>query len=103
MQVPLRTCIGCRKKAPQSELLRVAIHAEHPGSPPQATLDAGRRHPGRGAWIHPDSECIRHAKRSKAVARSARRAVDTAELFAQLEQKFPENNRQPVNESGSER
>lgn len=103
MPVPLRTCIGCRKKAPQSELLRIAIRAEHPGSTPQATLDVGRDHPGRGAWIHPNAECIRRADRSNAVSRSARRAVTTVELFAALAQRVPGNLPSNSYESGSER
>ncbi|MFZ0173042.1 MAG: YlxR family protein [Acidimicrobiales bacterium] len=43
MPEPVRTCIGCRRRAPQSELVRI-VHAD-------GGLLVSRTAPGRGAWL----------------------------------------------------
>jgi predicted RNA-binding protein YlxR (DUF448 family) len=42
--------------------------------------DPRRRHPGRGAWVHPDIGCLRLAERRRAFPRALRSAgeLDTA-------------------------
>jgi predicted RNA-binding protein YlxR (DUF448 family) len=50
---PIRTCVGCRRRRPQGELLRVARRPD--GS---VHVDAGRRGPGRGAYVCPDVQCV---------------------------------------------
>ena len=44
--VPERTCIGCRQRAPRTQLLRLVLT-------PSGELDVDARavRPGRGAWI----------------------------------------------------
>ena len=51
MSVPVRTCVGCGARAAQADLLRFTAAA--------GTLrrDVGRRHPGRGAYLHRDAAC----------------------------------------------
>ncbi len=46
----------------------------------QVVLDAERRVPGRGAWLHPDRECFETALKRRAFSRAFRRAVQTAQL-----------------------
>ncbi|MEO5920556.1 MAG: YlxR family protein, partial [Pseudolysinimonas sp.] len=46
---PVRTCLGCRQRAPRSSLLRVVARDG------RAVVDTAARLPGRGAWVHPDS------------------------------------------------
>lgn len=80
MAIPLRTCVGCRKVVypsllGQADLLRIAILDG------KAVVDARRRQPGRGAWVHRTPTCVRNAARG-GLARSFRRAVDPAELLA---------------------
>ena len=53
--VPVRTCVGCRQRAPQAALLRVVL------SGGRVVADAGRRLPGRGGYVHPASDCVRRA------------------------------------------
>lgn len=64
-------CVGCRKRAAKSELLRVTVGSGVRGQPvvapdPQATA------PGRGAHLHPTAECYDLAVRRKAFGRALR-------------------------------
>ena len=64
---PLRTCIGCRTVRPQHELNRFVRNDD-------GTVVAGRRSPGRGAWLcRNSSACLAEAKHRKAFDRSFRR------------------------------
>ena len=68
---PVRTCIGCRQRAAKRELLRVTAGSEASGSPavvPDPTSTA----PGRGAHLHPTTECYDLAVRRKAFGRALR-------------------------------
>jgi predicted RNA-binding protein YlxR (DUF448 family) len=53
---PMRTCIGCRQSGPKSDLLRVVAQGSLLVPDPQ------RRLPGRGAYVHPVSECVAAAR-----------------------------------------
>jgi uncharacterized protein len=67
---PVRTCIGCRRQATKSELLRLTVGSVdgHPAVVPDPTGTA----PGRGAHLHPLRECYDLAVRRKAFARALR-------------------------------
>ncbi|MGH3354108.1 MAG: YlxR family protein [Nocardioides sp.] len=68
---PVRTCIGCRKRAAKRELLRVTAGSDRDGQlavVPDPTATA----PGRGAHIHPTRECFELAVRRKAFTRALR-------------------------------
>jgi uncharacterized protein len=79
---PIRTCVGCRTRAAASGLLRVVAVDE------TLVPDLRRRHPGRGAWMHPDIGCLRLAERRRAFPRALRSAgtLDTAAVYAYLTQ-----------------
>lgn len=74
-----RTCIGCRRKADASELIRIVLDGESPGV---VRVDPRRRMPGRGAHLHPSPDCLEAALRRRAFARALRSAtpVEVAEL-----------------------
>ncbi|MGX5695179.1 YlxR family protein [Agromyces soli] len=63
---PVRTCIGCRSRAPRSSLLRVVLLDS------RVVADAAAVRPGRGAWLHPTRECFRLAERRRAFGRALR-------------------------------
>ena len=66
----VRTCLGCRQRAARHELLRVV--ATDQGSGHTVVPDPGRRLPGRGASLHPRSECLALALRRRAFPRALR-------------------------------
>ena len=68
--VPVRTCIGCRVRAPKQELLRVVAGVSENG--PIVLADPDARQPGRGAYLHPTPECLALATRRRAISRALR-------------------------------
>jgi uncharacterized protein len=68
---PVRTCIGCRQRGLAVELLR--LKAVDDGNGQRAvTVDSTGRLPGRGAWLHPDPDCLESAVRRRAFGRALR-------------------------------
>nr|WP_255491816.1 YlxR family protein [Actinotalea sp. JY-7876] len=65
---PVRTCVGCRQRGQRSVLLRVV--RDDDGD--LAVVDPGRCRSGRGAWLHPDPECLDLAERRRALPRALR-------------------------------
>ena len=68
---PVRTCIGCRRRAAKNELLRVVAGSDADGHP-AVRPDPNGRAPGRGAHLHPTSECLDQAVRRRAFTRALR-------------------------------
>ncbi len=62
---PVRTCIGCGRKAAQPDLVRLKAEA---GS---VVVDRARSG-GRGAWLHPAAECLDRAIQRRSFARALR-------------------------------
>lgn len=62
----VRTCIGCRRRAPRSSLLRVVARGE------TVEPDAACRLPGRGAWVHRSHDCVETATARRAWSRALR-------------------------------
>ncbi|MFC4829669.1 YlxR family protein [Agromyces aurantiacus] len=77
---PVRTCIGCRSRAPRSSLLRVVAQQSRVLADESAVLH------GRGAWLHPTLECFRLAQRRRAFGRALRVTgeLDTSDLENRL-------------------
>ncbi|CAJ1500297.1 YlxR family protein [[Mycobacterium] kokjensenii] len=70
-QGPVRTCVGCRKRALTVELLRVVAVSTENGNG-AVIVDRAGNLPGRGAWLHPVAECLHAATRRRAIARALR-------------------------------
>ena len=64
-KIPQRQCVGCREMKDKRELIRVVKSPEG-----AISLDFGGRKPGRGAYVCPDAECLRRARRSRALERA---------------------------------
>jgi predicted RNA-binding protein YlxR (DUF448 family) len=65
---PERTCVGCRRKRGQDELVRLVADqgravAAWPGAP------------GRSAYLCPDQKCLEAAEKKRALARALRGPV----------------------------
>jgi predicted RNA-binding protein YlxR (DUF448 family) len=82
---PVRTCVGCRKRAEASELLRV-VAVERDGESIVIEPDPTRVRRGRGAHLHPDPACLALAERRRAFGRALRVSgvLDTGPLAALL-------------------
>lgn len=61
---PERSCVACRRKRPQPELLRLAR------TPDGLRLDPQRRLGGRGAYVCPDRAECRDPRRLRRFARA---------------------------------
>ena len=67
---PVRTCVGCRARVEQDEMVRIAVGLEGPA--------VGRSVPGRGAWVH--RRCIDAAVAKGRLARALRAGLSEAEI-----------------------
>jgi predicted RNA-binding protein YlxR (DUF448 family) len=76
---PIRTCIGCRRRAAKNELLRVVAGSDA-GGQPVISPDPNGRAPGRGAHLHPTSECLDQAVRRRAFTRALRVTVTLSDV-----------------------
>ncbi|MBM6724762.1 RNase P modulator RnpM [Pseudoflavonifractor phocaeensis] len=64
-KIPLRQCVGCRKMKPKPELIRVVKSPEG-----EVSLDFRGKKPGRGAYVCPQAECLKKARKSRALERA---------------------------------
>ncbi|MEU6356600.1 YlxR family protein [Streptomyces sp. NPDC047072] len=79
---PERTCVGCRERAAQKDLLRTVAVGDECVPDHRGTL------PGRGAYVHPALVCLDQAVRRRAFTRALRApgALDTKALRQYVEQ-----------------
>ena len=93
--VPLRTCVGCRRRRPRHELVRLVA-----GAAGAVILDIPARAPGRGAYLCRDSGviCLRAAQRRRSLSRSLRvreNDIDPETLGPQLRELAEEDSPSP--------
>ena len=70
---PVRTCVGCRAKRPQTEMLRCALAAD--GNPIISRTAAGR-----GAWLCTDqATCLQQAIKRRGFEKAWKRPVGPAD------------------------
>ena len=89
----VRTCIGCRRRDLASSLVRVVRSAS--AGTQAVVVDTTRTLPGRGAWLHRDSDCVSAAMRRKAFGPALRdRGLtvvpkDLADLIDEITETIP--------------
>ncbi len=76
---PVRTCVGCRARTAKSELLRVVAGTDANGRAAVVPDPAGTAL-GRGAHLHPTSDCYELAERRRAFTRALRPKRDGAQV-----------------------
>ncbi|MCR5825606.1 MAG: YlxR family protein [Oscillospiraceae bacterium] len=81
-KIPQRQCVGCREMKEKRALVRVVKSPEG-----EISLDFGGRKPGRGAYVCPDPDCLRRARKSRALERAFAAAIP-AEVYDALEQEM---------------
>lgn len=81
-KIPLRKCTGCGEMKPKKELVRVVRSPEG-----EISLDLTGKKNGRGAYVCPNAECLKKAKKSKRIERSFACAIPD-EIYDKMEQEL---------------
>jgi len=69
--IPIRMCIGCRKRKKKQEMVRFTRKADG-----TVWFDEGKKESARGFYLCPDLICLRMAKRDRKVGQ----VLETARL-----------------------
>lgn len=77
-KIPQRQCMGCRERKAKRELIRVVRRTDG-----TVGLDFSGKVNGRGAYLCPNTECLKKAQRAKSLERSLEVAIPEA-VYAQL-------------------
>ena len=64
-KIPQRQCMGCRERKNKRDMIRVVRQTDG-----TVSLDFGGKVNGRGAYICPDPECLKKARKAKSLDRS---------------------------------
>lgn len=78
-KIPQRQCVGCREMKDKKALLRIVKTPEG-----EILLDSTGKKSGRGAYVCPDPECLKKARKSRALERTFDTAIP-AEVYDALE------------------
>lgn len=81
-KVPLRMCCGCGEMKPKKELIRVV--KSNDGA---ISLDKTGKKPGRGAYICPNLECLKKARKTRRIERSFASMIPP-KVYDALEEEF---------------
>ncbi len=81
-KIPLRQCLGCREMKPKRELIRVVRSQEG-----DVSLDFNGRKPGRGAYVCPNMDCLKKARKARALERAFSAQIPE-EVWSCLEQQM---------------
>lgn len=63
-KTPMRRCAGCMESKPKKELIRIACFEG------QVSFDPTGKAKGRGVYLCPKEECLKKAKKKRALQRS---------------------------------
>ena len=83
-KIPQRQCVGCRTMKEKRELIRVVKTPEG-----EIVLDVTGKKSGRGAYVCPDMQCLKKARKSRALERAFELTIPEEvydALEAQMEQ-----------------
>ena len=81
-KIPQRQCVGCREMKEKRALIRVVRSPEG-----EVSLDFRGKKPGRGAYVCPDLNCLRKARKSRALERAFAVSIPE-EVYEALEQEM---------------
>jgi len=85
-RTPMRQCTGCREMKPKHDLIRVVKSPEG-----DISLDFKGKKPGRGAYVCPDSLCLKKARKSKALERAFSTSIPD-EIYDEMENEMVGDN-----------
>ena len=81
----MRRCVGCREMKEKRELLRIVRNNEG-----EIFVDPTGKKNGRGAYICPDAECLKKARKAKRLERAFEMQVPD-EIYERLEKELCAN------------
>ena len=81
-KIPQRQCMGCREMKEKRDLIRVVKSPEG-----EISLDFRGKKPGRGAYVCPAAECLKRARKSRALERAFSAQIP-AEVYDALEEEM---------------
>ena len=81
-KIPQRQCIGCGQMKDKKDLIRILKTQDE-----SIVIDATGRKNGRGAYICPDAECLKKARKSKGLERAFKMAINPA-VYDELEKEM---------------
>lgn len=81
-KIPQRQCVGCRTMKDKKALIRVVKTPEG-----EIVLDVTGKKSGRGAYVCPDSACLKKARKSRALERAFELTIPD-EVYDALEQQM---------------
>ncbi|MBQ3079274.1 MAG: YlxR family protein [Clostridia bacterium] len=81
-KIPMRMCVGCHEMKPKRELQRIVRSPEG-----EISIDPVGKKPGRGAYVCRDAECLKKAKKTRALERKFEASV-SEEVYESLREQF---------------
>ena len=81
-KIPMRQCVGCGEMKGKKDLIRILKTQEG-----EILVDTTGRKNGRGAYICPEIECLKKARKSKGLERSFKMAI-SSEIYENLEKEM---------------
>lgn len=64
-KIPMRMCAGCGEQAPKRDLVRIVR-----GPDGSVSVDPTGRKAGRGAYLCPNADCLRKARKTRRLERA---------------------------------
>jgi len=84
-KIPQRQCMGCRERKNKRDMIRVVRKTDG-----EVSLDFSGKLNGRGAYICPDAQCLKKARKAKSLDRSLEVTIPE-EVYDRLEKEMVQN------------
>ena len=84
-KIPVRMCAGCSEHKPKKELVRVVRTPEG-----EILLDLTGKKSGRGAYVCPNLDCLKKARKTRRIERSLDCKIPD-ELYDAMEKEMQNN------------
>ena len=81
-KIPQRQCMGCRERKNKKDMIRVVRQTDG-----NVSLDFSGKLNGRGAYLCPDMECLKRARKARSLERSLEVEIPEA-VYDRLEKEM---------------
>ena len=81
-KIPQRQCMGCRERKNKKDMIRVVRETSG-----KVSLDFSGKLHGRGAYVCPDPECLKKARKARSLERSLETPIPE-EVYDRLEKEM---------------